>query len=160
MAASPSPDRSAGSRRGRARRLRDLPLTAGPRVVRRVLRERPRRLRRGRLERAAAILLALAALGYGAVQRDLLADPTPTLGRLDDLAVLAAGFWLVVLLLRRAQEERRLARRVAEGGPAEPPPEPPARRRRNRLRGALVIVLGSALGLALSLLAQQLFPPA
>lgn len=160
MPASPDPERSSrhGPGRGRRRRVRALPLKAGPRVVRRVLRERPRRLRRGRLERGAAALLTLALLGYGAAQRDLLPDATPTLGRLDDLAVLAAGFWLVVLLLRRAQQERRLARLVAEGGPAELPPESPDRQRQHRLRSVVLIVLGTALGLALSLLARQLFP--
>ncbi|MEX2630452.1 MAG: DUF1232 domain-containing protein [Tistlia sp.] len=143
----------------RGRRLRDLPLKGGSKTVRRVLLERRTRVRRGRRERAVAILLALALLAYGAFPNDLVADTRPGVGLLDDLVVLPLGFWLVVLLLERAQRERRLARHVAEGGdPAAAPAVGSGKRRRERLRGAVLIVAGTALGLAAGYLGQQLFP--
>lgn len=141
------------------RRLRDLPLKGGPTMVRRVLRERRTRVRRGRVKRALAFVLGFALLVYGASPRDLVPDSRPGTGLLDDLLVLALGFWLVVLLLLRAQRERRLARQVAAGGTAaDLPSETPKKRRRNRLRGVVLIVLGTTLGLAAGYLAQQLFP--
>ncbi|SMF14398.1 Protein of unknown function [Tistlia consotensis] len=145
----------------RRHRLRDLPLKGGQKALKRVLRARRDRVRRGRTKRIGALLLTLALLAYGASPVDLIPDrilgPVPLLGWLDDLVVLPLGFWLVARLLRGAERERHAARRLAAGLVGADLQE----RRHERLRSAVLIVLGTALGVAAGLVVQRLLggPP-
>lgn len=136
------------------RRRRSLPLKRGAGAIKRLVRERRDRMRRGRVKRLAATLLSLALIAYAISPIDLLYDGTALIGRLDDLLLLLAGFWFVLSLLRRAERERR-AYRLARDGTALP--ESPAERRDSSTRTAALTVAATALTLALAYVAQQLW---